>query len=98
MCFIKNHVAQEKLGGRATIEWVLGFTPDISALLSFLFWEPVHCAVDERHWPCDTREALGRFVRMSDNVGHAITFKILTESKKVIYRSVVRSGAGRVPL
>ena len=47
VCFIKNHVAQEKLGGRTAIEWVLGFTPDISVLLIFLFWEPVHYAVDE---------------------------------------------------
>ena len=38
---------------------------------------------------------MGRFVGTSDNVGHAITFKILTESKRVIYRSVVRSGAGK---
>ena len=91
VCFIKNHVAQEKLGGRTAIEWVLGFTPDISVLLIFLFWEPVYYAVDERHWPRDTREALGRFVGISDNVGYAITFKILTESKRVIYRSVVLS-------
>ena len=95
VCFIKNHVAQEKLGWRTAIEWVLGFTPDISVLLIFTFWEPVYYAVDEAHWPRDTREAMGRFVGISNGVGNAITFKILTENMKVIRRSVVRSGAGQ---
>ena len=36
-------------------------------------------------------ECLGRFVGISETVGNAITFKILTEERKIIRRSVVRS-------
>ena len=72
------------------MEWLIGSTPDISNLLQFVFWEPVYYfAVEPKVG--DTTELLGRFVGISENVGHAMTYKILTESDKVISRAEVRS-------
>ena len=36
-------------------------------------------------------ECLGRFVGIGETVGHAMTFRILTEEGKVINRAVTRS-------
>ena len=41
VCVIQNHTAFKSLNNRTTIEWLLGYTPDISVLLQFCFWEPV---------------------------------------------------------
>ena len=94
VCFIRNHTARERLGWRTPVEWLLGYTPDITVMLIFHFWEPVYYAANEAEWPADNREALGMFVGIAECVGHAITFKILTQSKKVINRSIVRSATG----
>ena len=91
VCFVKNHTAHETLGWRTPTEWLLGYTPDISALLCFVFWEPVYYAVNEAGFPENPDEALGRFVGIADCVGASVTFKILTEDMKVITRSVVRT-------
>ena len=47
---------------------------------------------DNPSFPSDSTERLGRFVGIAEHVGHALTFKILTEdSTKIIYRSRIRS-------
>ncbi len=94
VCFIRNHMARERLGWRTPIEWLLGYTPDITVMLIFHFWEPVYYATNEAEWPSDNSEALGMFVGIAECVGSAITFKVLTASNKVISRSVIRSAAG----
>ena len=91
ICFVQNHTAVDSLGGRTPIEWLLGITPDISVLLQFQFWEPVYYAKYDEKFPSDSTELLGRFVGISENVGHAMTYKILTEDDKVIHRAVARS-------
>ena len=91
VCFIMNHTAHERLGWRTPTEWLLGYTPDITVLLTFVFWEPVYYAVNEATFPETPQEALGRFVGIADVVGASVTFKILTEDMKVITRSVVRT-------
>ena len=48
-CFVSNHTAQERLGSRTLTEWLLRFTPDISVLLIFIFWEPVYYAGTRPH-------------------------------------------------
>ena len=92
ICELLNHVARERLGWRTPIEWLLGFTPDISAFLVFKFYEPVYYMVIEPSL-ADTTEQLGRFVGISHNVGHSMTFKVLTESGRIIHRSILRSAA-----
>jgi hypothetical protein len=69
-----------------------GSTNDISPLLCFHFWEPVYYKFDDSDFPSDLREKRGHFVGISESVGHAMTFKILTDDTlKVIHRSNVRS-------
>ena len=90
-CFILNHTSSERLNGRTPIEWLLGYTPDISPLLQFIFWEPVYYPVVEPAFSADTEEALGRFVGIAETVGHSMTYKILTEEGVVISRATVRT-------
>jgi hypothetical protein len=66
-------------------------TNDISPLLCFHFWEPVYYKLDDSDFPSDSREKRGHFVGISESVGHAMTFKILTDDTlKVIHQSNVR--------
>jgi hypothetical protein len=59
---------------------------DISPLLCFHFWEPVYYKLDDSDFPSDSREKRGHFVGISESVGHAMTFKILTDDTlKVIH-------------
>jgi hypothetical protein len=63
-----------------------GSTNDITPLLCFHFWEPVYYKFDDSDFPSDSREKRGHFVSISESVGHAMTFKILTDNTlKVIH-------------
>ena len=86
VCFVKNHTAHERLGWRTPCEWLLGYTPDITVLLCFVFWEPVYYAVNEASFPSTPDEALGRLVGIADCVGSSVSFKILTERLRGIIR------------
>jgi hypothetical protein len=55
---------------------------------------PVYYAKYDAKFPADSTESFGRFVGLAESVGHAMTFKILTEEGKIIHRAVVRSAAG----
>ena len=86
-----NILSNEKLNGMSAIEKATGFTPDISAHLAFRWWEPVYYLDDGDTFPA-SREKLGRFVGIAEDVGDILTFRILTEdTRKVIVRSCVRS-------
>ena len=66
--------------------------PDISALLHFSFWDPDYYKLDDSDFPSGSTEGRGCWVGIAENVGHAMTYKILTDdTKKVIYRSNVHS-------
>ena len=48
--------------------------------------------VDDCEFPSESTEKLGYFVGIAENVGHALTFKVLTnDTNKVIYRSRIRT-------
>jgi hypothetical protein len=69
-----------------------GSTQDMSPLLRFYWWEPVCFKVDDVSFPSTSREERGHFVRMSRNVGHAMTYKILCDkSLAVLHRANLRS-------
>ena len=69
-----------------------GSTPDISAILQFDFYEPVYYKTEESHFPSMSNEKSGHFVGISEHVGHALTFMILTDdTQKIIHRSIVRT-------
>jgi len=88
--YLLNHLAHAQLGWRTPIEVAFGYTPDLSELLCFTFYQPVYYMAHESHFPA-TNEKLGRFVGISENVGDALTFMILTDdTNQIIHRSVVR--------
>ena len=92
VCFLLNRLACQSLQWRTPLEALEGSTPDISPLLRFSFWDPVYYKLDDSDFPSGSTEGRGRWVGIAENVGHAMTYKILTDdTKKVIYRSNVRS-------
>ena len=91
VCELMNHIALECLGWRTPYEWMYGYTPDISALLQFEFYEPVYYQKYGANYPSDPTESVGRFVGIARDVGHGMTYKILTENYKIIHRAVVRT-------
>ncbi|CAB9525513.1 Retrotransposon protein [Seminavis robusta] len=91
ICALQNHIALEVLGWRTPFEWLFGFTPDISALIQFEFYEPVYYQKYGGSFPKDSAEAIGRFVGVAEDVGHGMTYKILTGSGKIITRAVART-------
>jgi hypothetical protein len=63
-----------------------------SPLLYFRWYEPVYYKLDDSDFPSDSREKRGWWVGVAENVGHAMTFKILTDdTNKIIYRSNICS-------
>jgi hypothetical protein len=94
VCELQNHTAVKSLNWRTPVEWLLGYTPDITVFLQFEFWEPVYYSKYDAQFPSDTTELLGRFVGISENVGNAMTFKVLTCEEKVINRAVIRTAMG----
>jgi hypothetical protein len=63
--------------------------PDVLLVEPVLYLDPV----SKFQWS-ETTERPGYFVGFSDNVGHALTFKILkNDLVTVLHRSVVRSAA-----
>ena len=67
---------------------------DISPLLYFSFYEPVYYLVDEATFPSNSKELRRRWVGVSENVGHFMTSKILTDdTHRIIHRSNIRSAA-----
>ena len=91
VCFLLNHTYNGSIRS-IPITVATGSTPDISPLLAFTWWEPVYYKVDDSKFPTDSREKRGRFVGIAENVGHSMTFKVLTDdTQRVICRSGIRS-------
>ena len=68
-------------------------TADISHILMFYWFEPVLYLDPVSRFP-ETTERPGYFVGFADNIGDALTFKILkNDLTTVLHRSVVRSAA-----
>ena len=92
VCFLLNRLSHSSLDHKVPLELLTGQKADISPLLQYYFYEKVYYAAHDPGFPSESTERLGRFVGFGENVGDAMTYKILTEdTKKIIYRSVVRS-------
>jgi hypothetical protein len=90
VCFLLNNTWCEAVDDIA-IHMSRGSTNDISPLYCFHFWEPVYYKLDDSDFLSDSREKCGHFVGISESVGLAMTFKILTDDTlKVIHQSNVR--------
>jgi len=75
------------------MEVATGITQDVSILLCFMFWDTVYCARYANKQPGSQKgqEIRGRFVGFAFDVGHALTFLVLTDdTRKVFKRSVLR--------
>jgi len=89
--YLLNHLANPALNWRTPIEACYGITPDISPLLLFTFFQQIYYLDSEIPFP-NSKEKLGRFVGIAENVEDALTFWIWTEdTEKLIARSVIRS-------
>jgi hypothetical protein len=92
VCFVSNFSAFASLNWRTPMEILTGSTQDISALLSFYWWEPVYFKLEDSSFPSGLREQRGHFVGISEHVGHAMTYMILTnDTQKIVHRSNVRT-------
>ena len=92
VCMILNHTANASINHAIPMQVLTGVTPDISSLLQFDWYEPVYFKTEESHFPSMSKEQSGRIVGISEHVGHALTFMILTnDTQKIIHQSVVQT-------
>ena len=84
-----NLTSERSLGWRPPLEVLEGVTKDISILLLFLFWDKVFI---KRYKDQDYSGQIGsddydripgRFVGFAWDVGHALTFKVLTDDTEM---------------
>ena len=91
ICFVLNHAYNASIDN-VPLNAATGSTCDISPLLRFRFWQPVYFMHEDSDFPSESKEERGRWVGISESVGHDMTFKILTDKTcKIIHRSNVRS-------
>ncbi|MGL5917807.1 MAG: hypothetical protein ACRCYM_01000, partial [Cetobacterium sp.] len=89
---VMNVTAVESLNWRTPIERLTGQTPDTSIIMLFVFYDEVYFTQDTKpSFPSGTPERKGRMVGFSKNVGHAITYKVLTpDTRKILHRCLIR--------
>ena len=81
---VLNHLATPSLNNRTPIEKAFGVTPDISDLLQFYFYQPMFYLDTNKPAFPKSKELLGHWVGLTDNVGDALTYWILTTENQVI--------------
>jgi len=101
VCGIMNHTAEKSLGDQPPLQVLEGHTIDISILLYFLFWDIVCVSrVDDKdyHRQIGSKKSSlvrGRMVGFTRNVGHGLTYKVLTDdTQRIICRSRLRLAFG----
>jgi hypothetical protein len=93
VCFVLNNAFSDIIQS-TPLRQAYGTDNDISPLLYFSFYKTVYYLVDEATFPSDSKELRGRWVGVSENVGHFMTYKILTDAtRRIIHRSNIRSVA-----
>ena len=69
-----------------------GTDNDTSPMLCFSFYEPACYLVDEITFPSESKELCGRWVGISENVEHFMTYKIFADdARRATHRSNIRS-------
>ena len=90
VCFLLNHTFNSTLK-TVPLTALHGSTVDVSVLLRFHFYQQVYYMNPNAHFPSQSRESAGFIVGISEHVGPALCWKILTcDTKQIIHRSVVR--------
>ena len=91
ICAVHECCANEHINWETPLQKSGEGTPDISHIMQFRWYEPVYYYNPNTSHP-KTKEEPGYFVGFGENVGDALTFKILTlDTRRIIHRSVVRS-------
>jgi hypothetical protein len=90
MCMPLTHVARKSLNWRSAIAWLLGFIPDITSFMAFMFWEGGYYREVEPLCG-NTPEKFGHLAGISAGFGLSITFIIYIKSGELIYQSSLRS-------
>ena len=88
---ILNHIANKSLGCLSPLQVMYGNKPDISSFLIFQFWEKVYYKHVNAEFPHGSTEKIGRFVGVAEDVGLAMTYKVISDERKIIYHSRIRS-------
>jgi hypothetical protein len=93
MCFVLNNAFLEVIQSTPLCQ-AYGTDNNISPVIYFSFYEPVYYLVDETTFPSESKELCGQWVGVSKNVGHFMTYKILTDDTRwIIHRSNIHSAA-----
>jgi hypothetical protein len=93
VCFVLNNAISEVIQSTPLCQ-AYGTDNDISPMLYFSFYEPVYYLVDETTFPSKSKELRRRWVGVSKNVVHFMTYKILMDDTRwIIHRSNIRLAA-----
>ena len=95
VAFIMNIVALESLRWRTPYEILFRYTPDISMIYIFKFYNNVcvkrYKSQGGNDFPSSSNELSGKFVGFQEHVGHKMTYKIITnDTQNIIYQSRVK--------
>ena len=93
VCYLLNHTYNDTVKG-IPLTIATGQQVDISPLLNFSFYQKVYYRREENEggtFPSESPELEGYWVGIYENVGHRMTYKILTHTMKVIPRSAIRA-------
>lgn len=90
MANLSNRIVHKtpRLEGRTPYEWVHGITPDISAFVTFGYYDYVFYATHNVKFPGPKRK-IGRWLGPSKTIMCDLVFKILTVSGNIIHTSGV---------
>src|SRR5687767_5298274 len=86
---VLNHLATPSLKNRTPIEKAFGVTPDISRLLQFYFYQPFFYLDTNKPAFSKSKELLGHWVGLTENVGDALSYWILTTERQLIVWSTL---------
>ena len=98
VCQLMNCMAVESLAWHAPLHVLTGQKPDISPFIQYRFWEDVYF---RNYYASNTLaaedETAGWFVGIAENVGHSLTFKVLSKETMQMYTcsSLRRATSGR---
>jgi hypothetical protein len=93
VCFVLNNAFSEVIQS-TPLRQAYGTDNNISPMLYFSFYKPAYYLVDETTFPSESKELRGRWVGVSENVGHFMTYKILTDdTHRIIHHSNICSAA-----
>ena len=92
--FIMNRTARESLNWRTPFEALFGQTPDVSVMMTFVFWELCYIKNyqgDGSNFPSESNEIPVRMIGFAEDVGHSCTYIVFNEeTMKVLYRSALK--------